>query len=402
MTPPEPAKRDAAILLAAGRGTRARAATADKILAPLAGRPVLAWSVEAFVQSGRFASIAAVYRDKVQQAELRRAIESIIPQNINLIWVQGGAERQDSVLAGLEALPDGTGYVFIHDAARPLLTPKTIERLAAAVRESGAASVARPVTDTIKQAASAGEREPSAGAILRTIDRSSLWAMETPQVFQRQQILTAYREIIASGRSVTDDTAALEGKGTPIALVESDGPNPKLTRDTDFPWVEYLLQQRTEALRLEKEPSIFSPMKIAIGADHAGFQYKQEIIRFLRDKGHEVKDFGTDSDAPVDYPVFIRPVAEAVARGEFERGIVLGGSGNGEAIVANRVPGIRCGLCWNTESARLNRLHNDGNVLSLGQRMMSLETALAIVETWLATPFEGGRHLNRIRLIDAE
>ena len=141
-------------------------------------------------------------------------------------------------------------------------------------------------------------------------------------------------------------------------------------------------------------------MKIAIGSDHAGFRYKGEIIRFLREKGYEVEDFGTDSEESVDYPVFIRPVAEAVARGDFERGIVLGGSGNGEAIVANRVKGIRCGLCWNVESAKLNRLHNDGNVLSLGERMMSLETALAIVETWLTTPFEGGRHVRRIELID--
>lgn len=142
-------------------------------------------------------------------------------------------------------------------------------------------------------------------------------------------------------------------------------------------------------------------MKIAIGSDHAGFRYKQEIIKVLRENGHEVKDFGTHSEESVDYPLFIRPVAEAVARGEFERGIVLGGSGNGEAIAANRVRGVRCGLCWNVESAKLNRLHNDGNVLSLGERMMPLETALEILEVWLKTPFEGGRHLNRIRLLDA-
>lgn len=143
-------------------------------------------------------------------------------------------------------------------------------------------------------------------------------------------------------------------------------------------------------------------MKIAIGSDHAGYRYKEEIKNFLQQLGHEVKDFGTHSSESTDYPVYIRPVAEAVARGEFERGIVLGGSGNGEAITANRVRGIRCGLCWNLESAKLNRLHNDGNMLSLGERMMSLETALEIVDIWLKTPFEGGRHLNRIRLIDAE
>ncbi len=116
-------------------------------------------------------------------------------------------------------------------------------------------------------------------------------------------------------------------------------------------------------------------MRIAIGSDHAGFRYKQEIIAHLRKGGHDVTDFGTDSDTPVSYVTFIRPVAEAVAAGEYERGIVLGGSGNGEAITANRMQGIRCGLCWNLESARLTRLHNDANVLSLGERMMNLETA---------------------------
>jgi ribose 5-phosphate isomerase B len=143
-------------------------------------------------------------------------------------------------------------------------------------------------------------------------------------------------------------------------------------------------------------------MKIAIGSDHAGFQYKEKIRDFLEQQGHVVTDFGTHSDEPVDYPLFIRPVAEAVARGEFERGVVLGGSGNGEAIVANRVPGIRCALCWNAESATLGRQHNNANVISLGQRMVKLETALDIVRIWLETPFEGGRHQRRIDLIDKE
>jgi ribose 5-phosphate isomerase B len=141
-------------------------------------------------------------------------------------------------------------------------------------------------------------------------------------------------------------------------------------------------------------------MRIALGSDHAGFAYKQQIADMLRADGHDVTDFGTHSTAPVDYPTFIRPVAEGVARGEFERGIVLGGSGNGEAIAANRVRGVRCSLCWNLESARLARQHNDANVLSLGERMMSAEDALAIVRLWLETPFEGGRHLARIRAID--
>src|SRR5882757_2110971 len=119
---------------------------------------------------------------------------------------------------------------------------------------------------------------------------------------------------------------------------------------------------------------------IAIGSDHAGFAYKEKIKATLLAEGHTVRDCGTTSDAPCDYPDFIRPVAEAVARGEVERGIVLGGSGNGEAIVANRVKGVRCALCWNVESARLGRQHNDSNVLSLGQRMLPEELALEIVK----------------------
>jgi len=141
-------------------------------------------------------------------------------------------------------------------------------------------------------------------------------------------------------------------------------------------------------------------MKIGIGSDHAGYRYKEEIKKYLATRGHEVKDFGTNSEMTVDYPAFIRPVAEAVARGEVERGIVLGGSGNGEAIVANRVRGVRCALCWNDESARLGRQHNDANVISLGQRMISLEIALTLVQIWLDTPFEGGRHVRRIQMID--
>ena len=141
-------------------------------------------------------------------------------------------------------------------------------------------------------------------------------------------------------------------------------------------------------------------MKIAIGSDHAGFEYKEKIKNLLTGLGHEVQDFGTFSAQPVDYPLFIRPAAEAVASGECERGIVLGGSGNGEAIVANKVRGVRCALCWNLETARLAREHNDSNVLSLGQRMLPEEIALEIVKVWLVTPFAGGRHARRIALIE--
>ena len=146
---------------------------------------------------------------------------------------------------------------------------------------------------------------------------------------------------------------------------------------------------------------MLSPLKISIGSDHAGFDYKEKIRALLSTLGHEVKDFGTFSaEPPVDYPLFIRPTAEAVASGEFERGIVLGGSGNGEAMVANKVHGVRCALCWSLETARLARAHNDSNVLSLGQRMIPEDLALEIVKVWLVTPFEGGRHARRIAEIE--
>ena len=142
-------------------------------------------------------------------------------------------------------------------------------------------------------------------------------------------------------------------------------------------------------------------MKISLGTDHAGFCYKEKVKELLTSLGHEVKDFGTFSEEPVDYPVFIRPAAEAVASGECERGIVFGGSGNGEAMVANKVHGVRCALCWSEESARLSRQHNDANVLSIGQRMISEELALNIVRIWIETGFDGGRHERRVAMLNA-
>ena len=141
-------------------------------------------------------------------------------------------------------------------------------------------------------------------------------------------------------------------------------------------------------------------MRIALASDHAGFAYKQEIARHLAAAGHEVVDFGTDSEESVDYPRFIGPAAAAVAAGECERGIVLGGSGNGEAMAANRRRGVRCALCWSVESARLARAHNDANMISFGQRMLPLELVLEMVDVWLETAFEGGRHIARIEQLD--
>lgn len=137
-------------------------------------------------------------------------------------------------------------------------------------------------------------------------------------------------------------------------------------------------------------------MKISLGSDHAGFEYKQAIAEMLRMQGHEVIDCGTHSADSTDYPLWCIPAAEKVARGEADKGIVFGGSGNGEAIAANKVKGIRCAIAWSDDTARLGSEHNNANVLSIGERMVSLETAKRLVDIWLSTPFEGGRHLKRI------
>lgn len=141
-------------------------------------------------------------------------------------------------------------------------------------------------------------------------------------------------------------------------------------------------------------------MKIALGTDHAGYEYKEAIKQMLVELGHDVLDFGTDSLERCDYPDHCRPAAEAVASGDADRCIVLGGSGNGEAICANRVNGVRCALCWNRDTAALARQHNDANGLSLGARQIALELALDIVKIWLDEKFDAGRHEVRIKKID--
>jgi len=139
---------------------------------------------------------------------------------------------------------------------------------------------------------------------------------------------------------------------------------------------------------------------IAIASDHAGFRYKQAIIAHLTKQGYSVKDFGAPNAESSDYPVWIRPAAEAVARGEFDFGIVLGGSGNGEQIVANKVRGIRCPLVFSKDTAVWGRSHNNGNCMAIGERTVPLEFALELVDIFLTTPFEGGRHERRVQLIE--
>jgi ribose 5-phosphate isomerase B len=140
-------------------------------------------------------------------------------------------------------------------------------------------------------------------------------------------------------------------------------------------------------------------MRIAIGSDHAGFPLKEELKGFLESEGHQVIDVGTDSTEPVDYPAFCAAVARAVVDGRAERGIVLGGSGQGEQIVANKIDGVRASLCHDLYTARLAREHNDANVLGMGARVIAPTYAKEVVRLWLATSFEGGRHAARIEQI---
>jgi ribose 5-phosphate isomerase B len=144
-------------------------------------------------------------------------------------------------------------------------------------------------------------------------------------------------------------------------------------------------------------------MRVAIGADHAGFPLKEHLKQTLHRLGHAVEDFGTNSELSVDYPPICMAVGRAVAEGRADRGIVLGGSGQGEQIAANKVAGVRAALCNDLFTARLSREHNDANVLSIGGRIVAFGLADEILELWLATPFAGGRHQRRVdQILDAE
>lgn len=137
-------------------------------------------------------------------------------------------------------------------------------------------------------------------------------------------------------------------------------------------------------------------MKIAVGSDHAGVEYKKKIAEHLTSKGIEVKDFGAFSTDSVDYPDFAHAVSEGVEKGEFDFGILLCGSGEGVSMTANKHPGVRCALCWNTDVARLSRQHNDANIIAFGARFMAIEYILEMIDVFLETPFEGGRHQRRV------
>ncbi len=223
--------RTAAILLAAGSSRRMAGAVADKILAPLAGKPVFAHSAAAFFRSGVVDFFVVTYRDQRQMVELSAYAPT------PTLFVPGGAERQDSVAAALAELPDDVKYVFIHDCARPLVRAEQLVGLHKIVRREDAVVLAHRVTDTIKEHRGEG--------MLRNVPREKLWAMETPQVFARDLIGRAYAKAMAAGRRLTDDAAAVELLKHPVALLENPHPNPKLTTPADLAYAEFLLTQPT-------------------------------------------------------------------------------------------------------------------------------------------------------------
>lgn len=233
---------EAAILLAAGRGNRMGGVVEDKALTPLQGVPALAYSIRAFAESGVVDTLVMTYRDDAQRAKLE-AVVAALQVDLSVLWTLGGAERQDTVLNGLEALPLETEHVYIHDCARPLITAAMLQSLQATLHEEGAACLAAPVKDTIKRIKpEAISSQPF--SLLEDMERTRLWAMQTPQAFCHAQILACYRQVRREGLRITDDAAAAALQSIPVALVDPQAPNPKLTTPDDLALMEFLLQQR--------------------------------------------------------------------------------------------------------------------------------------------------------------
>lgn len=226
----------ALILLAGGSGTRMQNAE-DKTLLILAGRPVIAHSAQTFLKTGFIDHTFIVFRDTEQKKALEGALA---PLALEPQFVQGGATRQDSVFNALQALPKDCTHVYIHDAARPLVSEKALQSLHATVTKEGAAVLAKPAHDTIKRITTEGEIQK---ILPEDLDRKRLWIMETPQAFTMPAILEAYQSAHAKQLQFTDDVAVAKHHGIPVTLVPNPDPNPKLTVPNDLAWAECLIGQ---------------------------------------------------------------------------------------------------------------------------------------------------------------
>ena len=244
-----------ALLLAGGSGSRMGSAVDDKVLVPIKGQPVFAHVLRAFMDSNTQDGFVVVVRDNAQRKAIEGIVRSLRPDK-PLYFAMGGKERQDSVQSGLQMLPNTTEWVTVHDCARPAVSPEAIRAvLQAAVTLNGAVSLAHRATDTIRQFADDPVHTPSNGNLL---DRSRLWAMETPQAFPRELLERAHE---ALQHAVTDDLAAVEALGEPVALVESLHPNPKITRPSDLLLLETLLQ--SDSMNQQQAPTI----RVGLGYD---------------------------------------------------------------------------------------------------------------------------------------
>ena len=227
------------LLLCGGSGNRMLGTVGDKVLVELRGKPVVQHTLDTLPQLPFFDSLVVATRDEEQRRRIERLLQAIqgLPSTY---WTEGGPTRQDSVWNGFAGVPRGPRLVFIHDAARPLVVPDVWHRLYRMALDHDSAILARPVTDTIKeveQPLSEVHRQQ-----VRTLDRSRLWAVETPQVFSLEAIREAYRSARDAGVVMTDDCSALERLGQPVSFLENPHPNPKITRPADLEWVEFLLQ----------------------------------------------------------------------------------------------------------------------------------------------------------------
>ena len=216
--------------------------TMDKILAPLANACAFTHSLRAFRESEVASQYVVAYRDDNQRATLETLIRQEMPYPVKVTWAHGGPTRRDSVWNALQKLDAKTTYVFIHDCARPLILPSQLVDLLELVRADGTACVARRITDTIKQ--SPANHRDLRQMKLQNVPRERLWAMETPQVFDRNLIVDAYRRVIETNMEVTDDAAAVESFGHTLSLFENNVPNLKLTTPPDFDLIQALLERR--------------------------------------------------------------------------------------------------------------------------------------------------------------
>ncbi|MCH6257803.1 2-C-methyl-D-erythritol 4-phosphate cytidylyltransferase [Puniceicoccaceae bacterium K14] len=236
-----------AILLAGGSGNRMQGATSDKILMPLQGKSIFQYSFDAFQASQAVSHYVIVYRDQPQREQLSGLIP---PDSTEVSWTLGGKERHNSVHNGLKACPSDTDVVLIHDCARPLVTPSAIESVTQSASTHGSACIAKKVTDTIKQIS------PSPGATntyrLQGLDRSKLWAMETPQAFRYELIASAYESVSRRGQHITDDLSAIEGDQIATQLIENGRPNIKLTTPEDIHFLDFILQKTSNSINSEQ------------------------------------------------------------------------------------------------------------------------------------------------------